>query len=203
MISHHQRYIFFHINKTGGTSVEHALGYTKGTANSWKGKHHKLKWYKRVANKHHGFENYFKFTVVRNPWDRFLSLYKYRVKRNHPSFDGKIIPFKAWAKKIYNCKPRFCKGFTQKDPKMFVKPQLNWITDASGNMVVDFICRFENFQQDFNTVCNKIGIPERNLPHKNKSKHKHYTEYYNDETIEIVAKKYKKDIEYFGYKFGG
>ena len=69
--------------------------------------------------------------------------------------------------------------------------------------------RYENLHEDVEYVCKKLGLDydlnnfgTYKSGHREHSKNKHYTEYYDDETKQIVSEKYAKDIEYFGYKFG-
>ena len=133
------------------------------------------------------YENYYKFGFVRNPWSRAISAYKYTIqwyKNNEPQklADEKFKTFKKWILK--------------ENPDGKYGEQYHFVKECN------FIGKLENLQEDFNIVCDKIGIRHQKLPHKNKSNHKHYTEYYDNETREIVAEKYAKDIEYFGYKFG-
>ena len=67
---------------------------------------------------------------------------------------------------------------------------------------IDFIGRFENLEEDFHYICEKIGLSNIKLPHENITRHKHYIKYYDDETRGIVAEIYVKDIKFFNYKFG-
>jgi len=212
MISCIHKCFFICIPKTGSTSVQSALKRFGFKENGQYKKHFTNKEYKEFKRT----RNYFSFTFVRNPFDRLVSEYhftgrpwyskiykikydltfhnyvKYVVGEGKPfsrhRFESKsntVPPGRQWAAHMISA--------GDKDWSMF-----QFIADG-----VDFIGRFENFQEDFNTVCNKIGIPQQKLAHVNATKHKHYTEYYNDETRQIVAEKYAKDIEYFGYEFGG
>lgn len=206
MISNKYKYIFFHTPKCGGSSIEKILLQNETNLTDeafidvfWAdnlSKEIKKEFFIGKINKSEAqarqhcttdilknkfpnkFKSYFKFTFVRNPWDKAVSewLYFLKIKPNYRlEFKNSIqtYPFieHCWLQKhfAHNC---------------------------------DFVGRFENLQEDFNIVCDKIGIARQKLPHENKNKRKHYTEYYDDETRDIVAQKYAKDIEYFGYKFG-
>ena len=158
------------------------------------------------------------FTFVRNPYERLLSRYThiksyFKTTEDRPTtlvIGGHVLKnLKSYFDyyDIESCEdnfdfPRFVK-FTQNNFDDHWEPQTNkFIRQVISLDNIDFVGKLENFQQDFNKVCDKIGIPQQQLPHVNKSKHKHYTEYYDDETRQIVAEIYAKDIERFGYKFG-
>jgi hypothetical protein len=145
------------------------------------------------------FEDYFSFAFTRNPWDRAISDYFWMQ-----SDLGIGDTFRNWLLlqnrfNIRRLKQPPESSHTRADHLL---NQCDFILDEDDISMVNFIGKVENLQEDFNTVCDKIGIPRQQLPHKNKTEHKHYTEYYDEETRQIVAEKYAKDIEHFGYKFG-
>ena len=61
------------------------------------------------------------------------------------------------------------------------------------------IIRFENLQEDFNEVCNDIGIEAYQLPHYNKSEHDSFESYYDDELKEMVYGMFIVDFRRFDY----
>ena len=141
------------------------------------------------------WDSSFKFTFVRNPFSRSISSWKFGGWGTRWDCN-----FKTYVKKVNDINLETPDRWTQLT--WHTCAQYPHIVDTEGNLLVDFIGRFENLQEDFNTVCDKIGMPRQQLPHTNKTNHKHYTEYYDDETRQIIEEKYAKDIEYFGYKFG-
>ena len=81
--------------------------------------------------------------------------------------------------------------------------QIDWLVNPSGRILVDFIGKYENLEQDWKTCAGRIGLPAE-LPHVNKNprQKRHYTEYYTDATRKIIADKFRVDIDFFDYKFG-
>ncbi|MGK7946383.1 MAG: sulfotransferase family 2 domain-containing protein [Microcystaceae cyanobacterium] len=185
-----QSFVFIHINKTGGSSIASALGI--------KQKHLTALEYKSQLGK---FQDWlwarkFTFAIVRNPWDRLISQYAYRIKVNKCQMKTNPIEFHDWLKLAYVEKnPQY-----YDEPNMFI-PQLDWLVDEQGEIIVDYIGRFETLETDFHYICEKIGI-EAKLPHLNVSpRNKPYQDYYTPQSIKLVGELFKKDIDYFNYTF--
>ncbi len=127
-------------------------------------------------------EEYFIFSVVRNPWDRFVSISSYFK-----------IPFHDF---LHNFEM-----YQKREEILTHSLPLHLYTHINGDRFVDVICRMETLQDDMNLVMDKIGLRRQKLPHVNRSKHKQYTRLYSDEDKDLVAKLYAMDIDIFGYRF--
>jgi hypothetical protein len=209
--------VFVHIPKTAGTSIEQVLypplsrkrvvisGMSDTNLFAGWNEEHKI-WMQHATMQQindlyeKDVSEYFKFSFVRNPYERAISDWKFLRRKSHKKWRSKTFL------KYLNREGYFKRILSNRKDKStridHTYPQYDFIYDDNGKCLVDFIGKTENLQEDFNIICDKLGIPRQKLPHEKKGKHKHYTEYYDDESREIVAEKYAKDIEYFGYEFG-
>lgn len=138
-------------------------------------------------------KTYFSFTFVRNPWSRMVSNWTY-FKSNKLRI--RQMKLSGYNLSEYNSFRDFIE-LTLSFNNHHWQPQYLFLEDN-----LDYIGKVENFNQDWCHICQKLDY--NNLPPKkvNTTNHKHYTEYYDDTTKEIVAEKYARDIDLFGYKFG-
>ena len=181
-----QKFVFIHINKTAGSSIEKALKLRF---------EHKTALEKRAEIGPELFAEKFVFAFVRNPWDKVVSHYHYRVRTNQNGFGENQLPFEDWMRRAYGERdPRY-----YDIPKMFM-PQTDWLTDEDGELLADFVGRFERLQADFDIICQRIGR-NASLPHVKSSQRDDYQSYYSDETREIVAAWFAEDIRRFDYLF--
>lgn len=82
------------------------------------------------------------------------------------------------------------------------RSQRSFITDKDGNILVDFIGKYENLSGDLAFAAHKTGLGEFKLFHENKSSRQNdYRELYTEETKRLIAERYKDDIELFDYRF--
>ena len=191
MISARHKFIFVHVNKTGGTSIEKAFD---GDADQRdvEYKHASAAFYKRKFPDQ--FRAYFKFAFVRNPWDWLVS--RYHWSRDHQGlFDYSFEEFLRRLRKRIRLSEQ-----AQWLESEALRPQLERLM-IRGAIAVDFIGRFESLQTDFDKICATLQIERRPLQQVFVTKHAHYSEYYGDESRRLVEEIYGSDIAAFGYRF--
>jgi hypothetical protein len=199
LLSRQKRFLFVHIQKTGGTSLHQALQSAIPDLETYRGTHDHAAW----ARAHLGAEwdGYFKAAFVRNPWERLVSWYSMIAEQSED-------PFRLWkyvregAGSFEEFLDRCTDTIEDIDgTKSFLFNQLDYISDGQGRLLVDFIGRFENLEQDAARLFAHLGVPSPTLPHARKSRHRHYSTYYTERTRRLVGRRYQRDIDFFGFTF--
>ena len=201
ILSHKHKFIFIKSRKTAGTSIQLALADSLGEEDSMTGtfrsKVNEELNLRRQRNAHQTakdmihvvgeemWNEYYKFTWVRNPWDLAVSRFFFDREKERTEETS----FPVWIEKL--------------SKQLWRRDILAKFTHVSGEPAMDFVGRYENLTEDFNTVCQQLGLGELSLGHykKRSVKKVHYSEFYNDAAVNIVAEKQRKAIDYFGYTF--
>ncbi len=199
LISETKKILFIHIQKTAGISLMAALKEQIPDVYPFMNQHDHAAW----AQAYMGIDKYcqyYSFAFVRNPWERLVSWYSMIAHRgirnrlfdyvwkNANSFDDFVIK---------------CTDIIEDldGRKSTLYNQLDYISDEQGKIIVNFVGRFEYLQRDAENLFKNIGLATPKIPHLNSEKHRHYSYYYRPYTRDLVAERYQRDIEYFGYTF--
>jgi len=200
MISFQKRFLFVHIPKTAGNSIQTILRHYSedeivalradqdgierfGLRNpNYKIKKHSTLTEYRAALGEERFRDLYKFTCVRNPWDRMVSYYS-----------GTTQLVETWDRKEF--RKLILRALSIRDYLQLDKGE----ADPFGN--IDYIMRLENLADDFRAVCARLGIPDAPLPQYNRSNREHYSKYYDAELCELIRKRFAAEIDRFGYAF--
>lgn len=212
MINRDLKFVFVHIPKNAGTSVEYALFKTfkneynlyeramkrvekrmpnhKGLSFLGKGEFYRCFGARKSKTPQHRFlseynnvENYFSFAFVRNPWQRALSLYEYGKARR---FYGDNITFAKFLREFPH--PNWVDRYHD-------KKQFEYTRD------VTFVGRVETLEKDFATILKVLKFPTIPIPKTNVTNREHYSYKYDDECVDLVGKLFFQDIDKFKYSF--
>ena len=216
LISHSRRFIFFHVAKTAGLSVRSVLlpyaeepakfkitrppAQKDGRPNPFFAVWEALLLHATAGDAQKElptaiFTNYYKFAFVRNPWDWHVSMYHFILNEpTHVRHDLVVSlgSFERYLDWVVATPLPYPKGAT--------KHQYETLVDSTGHLLVDYVGRYETLTHDFAHVCQQVGLTAQ-LPHLNRSKHRNFRAYYNEQSRRIVAEHFATDIHLFGYTF--
>jgi hypothetical protein len=213
MISHPHRTIFIHIPKCGGQSIENAFLNDLGL--SWEDRAPLL--LARNRNQRIGpprlahltgadyiryfyatpaqFEEYYTFSVVRNPVDRVISAYSHLKIRTR---FGTRIEFDAfvedWLPAQLETKSADGRDYLTKQG-WFMRPQTEYLLDGDGKLMVKDVFFLNTLNENYEVIRQKSNLKSE-LPHVNKSKKFVTTKDVRSELISVIHDIYKVDFEF-------
>jgi hypothetical protein len=211
-ISHRHKFVFLATPRTASTSMRRVLDEHSDIRSV-----HISKTLVEIPFYHHicasvlmrifmdqgwNWDSYFRFCVVRNPYDRVVSLYHHQLSLIRRKCGGGVVGcVRYWQSE----KPRFRDYVMHLKPSNRLTTSLQYfVCDETGLEQVDAVLRYENLSDQFAEVCARLGIPMplEGIPKTNVSgNRRHYRTYYDDDTRAKVAETYQHEIERFGYSF--
>ena len=207
MFSIKKKFAFVHIPKTAGTSIADFLHCCVSSDARFEIKHETYGHIKEFLLSHGQDPSlFFTFAVVRNPWDRVVSFYHWHTSGGTP--EGLFVPgFSVSKKPVRWPKVPFKEFVLNAKDYLTIK----WQTINQWSYLIDpdtdelpaniRILKYDRLQEDFSEMCEDRGWVGR-LKHTHKTVHKHYSKYYDVETVEAVRKLFAVDVEKFGFTFG-
>ena len=209
MMSERCNFLFIHIPKSGGNSIQNVLRYYSEDEILLSAPHHdgverfEVRSRRYPFRKHSTLADYqkalpsdvydrlFKFAVLRNPWERMVSWY-FSPGRGVANWD------KSEFKKLILRTPTAV-SYIKVDN---VPSQASASSRENQVHNLERLIDFTDLEKGFFEVCDIVGIPRIKLPIRNKSHRKHYTHYYDSELIKIVNERFQQDVELGNFKFG-
>lgn len=140
--------------------------------------------------------NYMSFAVVRNPWDRAISMYEFALKNDL----GKLYGVNSQMTFTEFCELMMIKYEEQDKNFIAIHDQSSWL---EGMFTPNFVLRFECLKTDFSGMLDDCNINHimPNLPHENASRRGHYHDYFDFKSRRTVEKIFERDIDTFKYKY--
>ncbi|KAA3617227.1 MAG: hypothetical protein D8M58_03435 [Calditrichaeota bacterium] len=209
LISHRKKFIYTKTSKTAGTSVESYFEKFCMPEGEWEFSHGREEYISatgiigfrgtnaaskewrnhlsaaEIKNKIGAsiWDNYFKFCVVRNPFDKLLSGFFFNKEKNEDQ--DTILQFRNWLKN----------GGRVMDRDRYV---------IGDNICMDYFIKYENLEEGINHVCKKLELPfEPSTIPKLKTGYRKKTipinKFYDEESIQLVKSAYSFELNYFNY----
>lgn len=190
LIGRDKKVIRVHIVKTAGTSLQKSLRFNVPNKKIGIRKHYFVREIIKIEGEQ-VWQDAFTFSFVRNPWDRVYSMYRYRLRKG--KVPSHIIDFKSWVMQTLE-ELKF-------NPYHHLQSHCQWLMDYKGEINLDFIGRFENLSEDISRLSTLIEKPIKMVHVNQNLPIIHYSEVYDQELIDVIAKVYKDDIDFFGYDY--
>lgn len=210
LISYRKKFIFFHLYKCGGNSLRQVLNKVDVHSIEWGGVHglpDDVRTHYVREDKLNVFEDFYKFTFIRNPYDFMVSTYFYgKSNRNHFMHNDIInnnmtmLEFIPYYMKIRESHLSSAIRPFGSNKVVTIK---DWLHDNNGNEIMDYVGKLESMQSDVKKIFKTLNLPISQIPvvNVNADRDKNYRKYYNDTSKNMIDQYFSWELEKFKYLF--